>query len=108
MNWIFILILLVVTSLQTHPFAQTDILLSLTSMDHYLEVSPKHDCSCQLDVFSVYQDRYNLGVKSKEGGHTHVRIRLGTSGQCFNSVVDSTCSAVIGINEIWFNGYEIT
>ena len=99
--------LLAVLSTPLHPFASSDISVSLSSCNSTLEVPYKVTCSCQLDVFSVYNNSYFLQVRLKEGSETHVRAKLRSTSECRVSTLNNQ-SAVFAINNPEFNGYEIT
>ena len=95
MNFIFILILKVASSALIHPFARSDITVTLSSSDKSLELSFKLACSCQLDVFSIYNNNYSLELSSKEkGGQTHARVKLRSTGLCLSRPLDKDSSAI--------------
>lgn len=108
MIYIFITIVTLLTIAAQHPFTSSPYRLFLSSRDHFLEVPPRHDCSCRITVFSVYNDHYTLKVQEKEGTHTHARVKIGSSEQCLVSQVGKDSSASMEINSTLYNGYEIT
>jgi hypothetical protein len=108
MNFIIIVIVSVASTVLGHPFQQSDLTFELASRDNRVEVPAKHPCSCQLVVLSVYDDHYQLTLRSEEGGHTHFRVKIESSQSCLIARPDPANTAVFEIASTAYNGYEIT
>ena len=69
---------------------------------------PIQSCSCQLSVFSIYEDKFTMTVQLKETKTGQIRIQISSSERCMISTVTPEHPASFEISEILYNGYEIT
>ena len=105
-----ILILISISTLLTpitsnNIFSRSDMTFTLFSQDASAELPHQPSCSCQLSVFSVYDDKYSLQIRLNEERKGQIRLSLSSSGECMTADTVDNKLATFYINTTKYNGY---